>query len=206
MGKFNDKDKTKVITIVGTGALGSHVLLFGRNLKVTWVAIDDDRVEKKNTLSQFHTRQGIGRNKAQAAAQMMKGLFGVNIKAVPHRLTADNAEMLLGGTDLILDCLDNGASRRILQALVRKVGTPCLHGALAADGQFGSVVWDEGFTIDNEDVEGQATCEGGEFLPFIVDVANGLVIAIQTYLETGKKVGAMMNPDAKTGFTHKMML
>ena len=190
--------KIKTITVIGAGALGSNLIQIGRNFPVGWIAIDDDRIEKKNIASQFHTRQGLGRNKATALSQTMKGLFGLNVKAIPHRLTADNAEQLLGGADLVIDCLDNGPSRRVVQALVRKAGIPCLHGALAADGQFGAVVWDGNFTVDDEDVVGQATCEGGEFLPFIMMVAAELAHVLQVYLDDGKKIGFHLFPNGKT--------
>ena len=59
----------KKIVIVGVGALGSHLVLLGRNWSARFVVIDDDRVEQKNTQSQFHSRMGVGRNKAQAMQQ-----------------------------------------------------------------------------------------------------------------------------------------
>jgi hypothetical protein len=40
---------------------------------------------------------GVGRNKAQAMQQAMQGLFGLRLQAIPHKLTADNVERLLGG-------------------------------------------------------------------------------------------------------------
>lgn len=189
--------KIKNVTVVGVGALGSHLVLFGRNLNVGWTVIDDDRIEQKNVASQFHTRQGLGRNKAQALSQAMKGLFGKNIKAITHRLTADNAGPFLGGTDLVIDCLDNGESRRIVQNIVRELGTPCLHGALAPDGQLGRVVWDEEFTIDDEDVPGQATCEGGEFLPLIVETSAVMVRCMEQFIKEGKKIGMQVQPNYK---------
>jgi hypothetical protein len=49
----------------------------------------------------------------------------------------------------------------------RAAQVPLLHGALAADGTFGLVRWDDRFTVDREDTASQATCEGGEHLPVI---------------------------------------
>lgn len=178
---------TKKITIVGAGALGSHLLLLARNFDVQLTVIDFDRVEQKNVLSQFHTRMGIGRNKTLALQQTMQGLFGIRIHTVPHRLTEDNVENLLGQSDLVIDCLDNAESRRVVQGFVREQNIPCLHGALSANGEFGSVIWDEFFTIDDEDVQGQATCEDGEQLPFIMQVAAQMAIVIQKFLGAERK-------------------
>ncbi len=184
---------TKVV-IVGAGALGSHLVQFARNLPVELTVIDFDRVEAKNVLAQFHSRMGLGRNKAQALQQAMQGLFGTKLASVPHKLADGNADQLLGRADVVVDCLDNAASRRVVQELARARGVPCLHGALSADGAFGRVVWDEHFTIDSEDVEGQATCEGGDHLPFIGLTGSLLAQALKDFVTDGRKVGFYVGP------------
>jgi hypothetical protein len=100
----------------------------------------------------------------------------------------------VGLTGLVIDCLDNAASRRVLQNAVRALNVPCLHGALAADGAFGRVVWNEQFTIDEEDAQGAATCAGGEHLPFIAICAGYLARAAQVYLDQDKKIGFHIHP------------
>lgn len=182
-----------LIVIVGVGALGSHVAQFLRgegDLKV----IDFDRVETKNTLAQFHAKSAIGRNKAEALKQTMQFLWGVKINAVPHRLAKENVSALLDSTSsLIIDCLDNGPSRRLIQERARSSGVATLHGALAADGQFARVMWDEQFTVDDGAV-GAPTCEGGEHLPFIATVSGLIARAAQLFLREGKKVGYVVHP------------
>ena len=181
------------IVIVGVGALGSHLLLFARNLDAQITAVDFDRVERKNTLSQFHSRMGVGRNKAAAIQQAMQGLFGVRIKSVPHRLTADNVASLLSGADLVIDCVDNAPARQLIQDHVRQEGIPCLHGALAADGSYARVMWDAQFSIDAGG-EGQATCEDGEHLPFIAMVSARMAMAVQRFLAEGEQISAHLHP------------
>lgn len=173
------------ITIVGVGALGSWLLLAARNLDVTFKVIDFDKVERKNTLSQFHTKMGVGKNKAKAIAQTMQGLFGIRIETVPHKLTSDNVTALLGDADIVVDCVDNSEARRVIQDYIRANDIPCLHGALAADGAYGQVMWDNLFSIDGGG-EGQATCEDGEHLPFIMSVSSDLAQALKDYLGEGK--------------------
>ena len=92
------------IVIIGVGALGSHLCLLGRNWDAQLVVVDFDRVEQKNTASQFHSRMGVGRNKTQALQQAMQGLFSLRLEAVPHRFVEDNARSLLEGADLVVDC------------------------------------------------------------------------------------------------------
>jgi len=69
-----------------------------------------------------------------------------------------------------------------------------VHGALAADGTFGQVIWDEQFVIDDESGAGAATCENGEHLPFIAMTSAYLAQAIQLFLKSGKKIGFQVHP------------
>lgn len=182
------------VIIIGVGALGSHLLLLSRNLPARFTVVDFDRVERKNTLSQFHSRMGVGRNKAAALQQAMQGLFGLRIQPVPHRLTADNAAALLSGIDLVVDCVDNAETRTLIQAHVRAEGIPCLHGALAADGSYARIMWDEVFTVDGDGEPGQATCEDGEHLPFIAMVAARMAMAVQGFLAEGIRGSVHLHP------------
>lgn len=181
--------------MVGVGALGSHAVQFLRSVKGVRIrAVDFDRVELKNASSQFHGAKSVGRNKAEALRQTMDFLFKVKVEARPVRLTEDNVRELLGDAALVLDCLDNGASRRTVQEFVRSAGIPCLHGALSADGSFGMAVWDERFRVDDEPAAGAATCEEGEHLPFISAVAAAVARSAQAFLEEGKRAGYQIHP------------
>jgi molybdopterin-synthase adenylyltransferase len=177
----------KTVTIVGAGALGSHVAQFMRNASKLRV-IDFDRVEQKNVLSQFHAKSSLGRAKVVALQQTLAFLFGTKIEVVPHKLVGGNAKELLGNAELIVDCLDNLDARTVVQRFARNHGAACLHGALAADGSFGRVIWDEDFSIDGESA-GAATCEDGAHLPLIGLVACYLARAAQEFLATGQRLG-----------------
>lgn len=179
----------KTIVIVGVGALGSHLVQFLRNCGASLRVVDFDRVEQKNVASQFHSKTTVGKSKVQGLQQTMNFLFGTKIEVISNKLVADNAKEILGKADLVIDCLDNGVGRRIVQGTVRASKIPCLHGALAVDGGFGRVVWDEGFTIDDEAGAGVATCEDGEHLPFIGIVAAYLAHSAKTFLKDSKKIG-----------------
>jgi len=184
----------KNVTIVGVGALGSHLVQILRNTEAAIKVIDFDRVEQKNTASQFHTKSTTGKSKVQGLQQTMKFLWGLSIEAIPHKLTTDNVRQLLGGSDLVIDCLDNGESRRIIQKFVREEGIPCLHGALDAEGSFGQVIWDADFKIDDEPSEGAATCEDGQHIAFIVVASAYLARAAQEFLANGRQIGFQINP------------
>jgi molybdopterin/thiamine biosynthesis adenylyltransferase len=185
----------KKVVIVGVGALGSHVVQLLRN-EAALTVVDFDRVEQKNVLSQFHSKPQVGKLKTDSVKATMNFLFALKVNTFSNKLVADNATQLLGGQDLVVDCLDNGAARRVVQDFVRKNGVPCLHGALAPDGGFGRVIWDEQFVIDDETGQGAATCEGGEHLPFIGIVSAYIARAAQEFLTKGKKLGFSIAPSA----------
>jgi len=184
----------KTVTIVGVGALGSHVLPLLRNVGVTLRVIDFDRVEQKNTQSQFHSKSAVGKGKVLALQQLVQFLWGLKIETIPHKLVETNAKELLGKSDLIIDCLDNGAARRIVQGFAQANSIPCLHGALAADGGFGRVVWTESFTIDDESGIGGATCEDGAHLPFIAIVSSYLAHSAKEFLVNERKLNFNVMP------------
>lgn len=184
----------KTVVVVGVGALGSHLVQFMRNCDAKMRVIDFDRIEQKNVLSQFHARNGVGKSKAQSLAQLMAFLFNIKIESIPHKLTQENVTQLLGKADLIIDCLDNAEARTVVQNYVRKNKLHCLHGALAADGMFSRVVWDEIFNIDNEAGQGAATCEDGEHLPFICQTAACLAKTVQNFLDNSQKVSYHLHP------------
>ena len=184
----------KTIVIVGVGALGSHTVQFLRNVDAKIRIVDFDRVEQKNTQSQFHGKSAIGKPKVQAVGQLMQFLFGLKIDTIPHKLVDDNVNQLLGNSDLIIDCLDNAKARLLVQGFARKNKVECLHGALAANGDFGRVVWDNSFIIDTEPSTGVATCEDGEQLPFIGLVSSILAESAKTYLNSGKKSNYSIHP------------
>ena len=177
----------KRVPLVGVGALGSHAAQFLRNAAALRV-IDFDRVEQKNVLSQFHARSSAGKSKVIGLKQSLQFLFATSVEAIPHKLVADNAREILGGADLLVDCLDNREGREIVQGFARDRSVPCVHGALAPNGSFGRVVWDEQFAIDAEPAEGAATCEDGAHLPFIGMVAASLARAAQEFLLNGEKL------------------
>lgn len=186
------------VVIVGVGALGSHLALLARNWEERLRLVDFDRVEQKNVQAQFHTRMGLGRNKAQALQQALQGMYGLKVESFPRRLEATNAAQLLGGSALVIDCTDNAGTRRLIQGFVREHGVPCLHGALSADGAFARVIWDEHFVADEEGEPGQATCEDAEQLPFFVLTASVLAMAAQRFLAEGIRASYQLTRESLT--------
>lgn len=148
--------------------------------------IDHDRVETKNVMSQSHSLSSVGKNKALALQQTLKFLYGTVVEAVPHKLTLMNVKEMLSGSDIVVDCVDDGDTRRLIQDFCKINSRPCLHGGLAAGGQFGQVAWTEQFQADDR-AAGAATCEDGEHLPFISKVSAQMAIAVHDFVRKGEK-------------------
>jgi molybdopterin/thiamine biosynthesis adenylyltransferase len=175
------------VLFCGVGALGSTAAVLCRTLPVELAFADFDRVETKNLLTQAYTRQAVGKNKAEALRLQLRTFYGVDTHAYPVRLAAENIRAVAGSADLLVDCLDNLAGRRVVLGFAQASGTPSVHAGLAADGTFGLVRWGERFVPDAEDEPGQATCQGGEHLPFIGLVAARLAGVIAGYVRDGAR-------------------
>lgn len=184
------------VAFCGVGALGSTAAVWCRNLDTTLRLIDFDRVESKNLLAQAFVRQSIGKNKATALKLQLANFYGLKAEAFGTRLEATNADELLGKTDLLVDCFDNAASRRLVSDYARRHDTACVHAALSAEGDYGMVRWNDQFSADEEDQPGQPTCEGGQLLPMVGIVAAVLARTIQEYLADGSQRNSMISLSA----------
>ena len=182
------------ILFCGGGALGSHALFLARDLEQELAVVDFDRVETKNLASQWFVKQMIGKNKATALKMQLLNFYDVKLRDYAVKLTSLNVDTLLGEADLVIECFDNAEGRRVVQNHVRAQKRPCLHAGLAANGEFGAVRWDDSFTIDEEGVSGQATCDGRGFLPLILRVSSALVASIQFYLADSRQVNWNVSP------------
>ncbi len=186
------------IVFCGVGALGSLAAVSCRNLDATLCFVDFDRVESKNLLSQAFVKQSVGKNKADALKLQLLNFHGIKSEAFGVRVSDDNVATLLAKADLTVDAFDNQKSRLLLSQHARENDKPLVHAAISADGTFGLVRWDEHFVADEEDEEGQATCEGGEHLPLIALVSATLARAVQDFVKNGDKRGCMVSLNGVT--------
>jgi molybdopterin/thiamine biosynthesis adenylyltransferase len=124
--------KSASVAIVGAGGIGSAVIpaLAGAGIgKLT--IIDDDVVDRTNLQRQpiFRDDQ-VGRSKAELATEFVHALNPhVEVVAVRQRLTADNAETLLTGHDLVIDGCDNFATRLIVGDTLTRLLIPLVSAA-----------------------------------------------------------------------------
>jgi hypothetical protein len=181
------------IVFCGVGALGSCAATLCRTLDARLAFVDSDRVDAKNLLAQAYVKASLGKNKAEALKAQFTTFYGVKTEAYPVRLAESNVAALCGTAGLVVDGFDNAGSRVVLQKWAREAGRPLVHAALAGDGSFGLVRWDERFVPDVEDDAGQATCEGGEHLPMIGLLSAALARVIQDFVARGVRRDLMVN-------------
>ena len=71
--------------------------------------IDADSVELSNLQRQItFSEKDIGKNKALCTQERLQQLNSdIQVDAIDHALSVDNAEALIQSADLVLDCTDN---------------------------------------------------------------------------------------------------
>ena len=126
------KLKAASVAIVGAGGIGSAAVpaLTGAGIgKLT--IIDDDVVDRTNLQRQPIFREDqVGLAKAEVSADFVRALNPhVDVAPIRQRLTADNAEALLAGHDLVIDGCDNFATRLIVSDTLTRLRIPLVSAA-----------------------------------------------------------------------------
>ena len=125
--------------VIGAGGLGAPVLTYLAAAGVGRLdIIDPDVVELSNLHRQFiHSEDAVGSRKVDSAAERLRGLNStIEIVTHPVLLTADNAEELLAGADIVVDGSDNFATRYLANDVCEILGIPLVWGTiLGFDGQ-----------------------------------------------------------------------
>ncbi len=124
--------KDSRVMIAGAGGLGSPVSMYLAAAGVgTLVICDNDEVELSNLNRQIlHRTAGIGRLKTDSAAERLSGLIP-EISIITYNTDiSDSIEEAAANCDLIIDCLDNIATRYVINGYCMKHGVPLLHGGV----------------------------------------------------------------------------
>lgn len=125
--------REKRILIAGCGGLGGFLLEAMVRLGVGEItAVDGDCFDVSNLNRQLLSSvPRLGTSKALAAAERA-GEINPEVRVVPVHALLDesNARSLIEGRDLVLDALDNVASRLLLEDVCESCGVPLVHGAI----------------------------------------------------------------------------
>ncbi|MCL8207156.1 MAG: HesA/MoeB/ThiF family protein [Actinomycetia bacterium] len=127
------------VALVGLGGLGSGSAPYLAAAGVgTLVLVDPDRVAATDLGRQIlYTPDDVGAPKVAAAAARLRAMNpAVRIEARAEAVEADNVDALLAGCDVVLDGLDQGAPREVLNRYAVMRGVPLVFaGALGYEGQ-----------------------------------------------------------------------
>jgi molybdopterin-synthase adenylyltransferase len=120
------------VAVVGVGGLGTVSSLY---LALAGVGslrlIDQDIVEAKNLHRQIlYTSDDLDYPKAEVAAVRLKKLNPlISVEAISENVNSGNVERLLSGVDLVVDGLDNMATRYLINRVCVKMKVPYVFGA-----------------------------------------------------------------------------
>ncbi|BBO88869.1 HesA/MoeB/ThiF family protein [Desulfosarcina ovata] len=122
------------VCVVGLGGLGGLVTETLTRMGIGRLhLIDGDTFEAHNLNRQLLSDTvGLGQPKSKAAALRVNAINpGTEVTITPSRLMADNADRLVDGCHVVVDCLDNIESRFVLETAARRVGIPMVSAAIA---------------------------------------------------------------------------
>ncbi|HEX6395843.1 MAG TPA: ThiF family adenylyltransferase [Steroidobacteraceae bacterium] len=136
------------VLVIGAGGLGVPVLQYLSGAGVGRLGIvDGDRLEPSNLHRQtWYALADCGREKAILAADRVRALNPeVRVETHALRLDAGNADRLVQGYDLVLDCSDNFSTKFLLNDVALRSGKPVLFASVYQyEGQLQLVAGDAG--------------------------------------------------------------
>ncbi|WP_421764695.1 HesA/MoeB/ThiF family protein [Ekhidna sp.] len=135
------------VVVVGAGGLGVPVLQYLVGMGVGTIRIvDGDDVSLSNLQRQvLYSTADVGKKKAEVAKERLKGLNPeVSIEVTTQMLEKQNANDLISGCDLVIDCTDNIETRYIINDVCVANEIPFVYGALYKHEGHVSVFNDEG--------------------------------------------------------------
>ncbi|HHW19384.1 MAG TPA: HesA/MoeB/ThiF family protein [Firmicutes bacterium] len=176
------------VAVVGAGGLGGYVCELLARLGVgRLIVIDGDSFEETNLNRQIYcTQSDLGKPKAEVAVRRIRGINeSVDVEGIVAFATEETLPDLIKGADVLIDCVDSGQARLMLQKVCGNLGIPMVHGALG--GFIGRVM-----SVWPGDLGVRAFYEGAE-----TDTSTGHARAFRS--APSERVGIRANPYSYTG-------
>jgi len=127
------KLKDASVLLVGTGGLGSPLGLYLAAAGIGHIGIVDyDVVDCSNLQRQvIHDTSRVGKLKVESARQRMLDLNPhIQVDAYNEVFSAENAEQIAGGYDILVDGTDNFPTRYLINDLCVLTGRPYVYGSI----------------------------------------------------------------------------
>ena len=121
------------VFIAGAGGLGSLSAIYLAAAGIGRIAVADfDTVDVSNLNRQIlHWSDDVARMKIDSAREKLEKINpDVEIDAIPEKIDEDNVSELVGGSDLIVDAMDNFRARYMLNKAAIARNIPLFHGAV----------------------------------------------------------------------------
>jgi adenylyltransferase/sulfurtransferase len=125
--------KESSVFVAGAGGLGSAVSIYLAVAGVGRLVVCDlDKVDLSNLNRQIlHDASRIGVSKvASARATLTRLNPEIEVRTIEARIGADNADELVGDSQLIVDCVDNFEARYVLNDSAIRKAIPLIHGSV----------------------------------------------------------------------------
>ncbi|WP_269623755.1 molybdopterin-synthase adenylyltransferase MoeB [Prochlorococcus marinus] len=132
--KGQEKLKKSSVACIGTGGLGSPLLIYLAAAGIGRIGIVDfDVVEDSNLQRQIiHTTNSIGLLKTDSAKQhILKINPSCRVDLFNQKLTSSNALEILKAYDVICDCSDNFPTRYLINDACMILNKPNIYGSIA---------------------------------------------------------------------------
>jgi adenylyltransferase/sulfurtransferase len=127
------KLKGSTIFIAGAGGLGSPAAIYLAVAGIGNIRICDfDSPDLSNLNRQIlHNHARIGMNKALSAKQTLSELnTHIHVTALTDKILPENVDKLVGDAKIIVDCMDNFATRYVLNECAVRKKIPLVHGSI----------------------------------------------------------------------------
>ena len=122
------------VLVLGCGGLGGCVIEELARVGVGHITAADGDVFQPSNLNRqlLSSEANLGQSKAEAAADRVRAVnSSVDFRAVPEMATEANINALMGGAQLVIDCLDDPDARLLAARAAARAGIPFLHGAVS---------------------------------------------------------------------------
>jgi molybdopterin/thiamine biosynthesis adenylyltransferase len=136
-GAAQERLKQSSVMVIGAGALGSPAATYLAAAGVGQIGVvDEDAVELSNLHRQpLHFTPDLGLPKASNAVVKLSALNPeVQVDQYPVRLEAANAEAIVMGADLVVDCSDSFETRYVVNDACCSQGVPLVEAGVLGFG------------------------------------------------------------------------
>jgi molybdopterin/thiamine biosynthesis adenylyltransferase len=127
------KLKNSIITVIGCGGIGGAVIEMLTRMGISQLKIvDKDKFDVSNINRQLmSSMDSIGQAKTDVTKEMISSINPcVEVETFNTELNQENVHEIIGGSNVVVDALDNLTARIITSRCALKLKIPFVHGAI----------------------------------------------------------------------------